>query len=136
MALTLLDTDTLSEVLKQKNPQVQARVAAYLRQHAALTISEFTWFEVQRGLLERDARRQLERFALFVSHCDVKPLTHDVFDTAAMLWTEARRSGRPHGDADVLIAATAIVHGMTLATSNTKHFDWISSLRVEDWRTQ
>ncbi|QDU88206.1 tRNA(fMet)-specific endonuclease VapC [Pirellulimonas nuda] len=134
MAPTLLDTDTLSEVLKQKDQRVRSRVADYLGQHAALTISAFTWFEVQRGLLEKHASRQIDRFATFVNHCDVKPVSHEVFHRAAVLWADARRSGRPRGDADLLIAATAMAHGLTLATSNTRHFEWISGLSLDDWR--
>lgn len=31
--------------------------------------------------------------------------------------------GRPQDDIDLLIAATAAVHGLTLVTRNTKHFE-------------
>jgi predicted nucleic acid-binding protein len=36
-------------------------------------------------------------------------------------------------DFDLLIAATALYHQLVLATLNARHFDGISSLRVEDW---
>lgn len=35
---------------------------------------------------------------------------------------------------DPLIAATALVHGLTLVTSNTGEFRRVSGLNVEDWR--
>jgi predicted nucleic acid-binding protein len=37
-------------------------------------------------------------------------------------------------DADLLIAATALEHGMTLATGNAADFSWIAGLTLEDWR--
>jgi tRNA(fMet)-specific endonuclease VapC len=38
-------------------------------------------------------------------------------------------------DFDILIGATAIVHGLTLVTNNTRHFENISGLALEDWST-
>jgi tRNA(fMet)-specific endonuclease VapC len=43
------------------------------------------------------------------------------------------RSGRPTGEADILIAATALTHGATLVTHNIRHFDGIDGLKIEDW---
>jgi len=33
---------------------------------------------------------------------------------------------------DALIAATALIHGLTLVTSNVKYFEWIEDLSVLD----
>jgi tRNA(fMet)-specific endonuclease VapC len=41
--------------------------------------------------------------------------------------------GRPAGDMDVLIAATAMAHGHSLITRNPKHFRHIPTLIVEDY---
>jgi tRNA(fMet)-specific endonuclease VapC len=46
---------------------------------------------------------------------------------------ELRRRGEPIGDADVLIAASALVHGLTVVTNNEGHFRRISGLDVENW---
>lgn len=42
MDLALLDTDMLSELLKQRNPQVVANAAEYLREHRQFAFSVFT----------------------------------------------------------------------------------------------
>jgi tRNA(fMet)-specific endonuclease VapC len=80
MEKALLDTDTLSEVLKQRDPLVNQRAATYLSEHG-----EFTWFEVQRGLLEKNALQQIEYFATFVAHCDVKSLDRETFGKAVTI---------------------------------------------------
>jgi tRNA(fMet)-specific endonuclease VapC len=36
-------------------------------------------------------------------------------------------------DADILIAATAMKHGMVVVTDNTQHFKRIKGLKVENW---
>jgi len=136
MEPTLLDTDVLSEVLKQRSRLVKQRAADYLSEHQSFTFSEFTWFEIQRGLLDKNAVQQTEYFATFVTHCDVKSLDRKTFGKAAELWSKARQTGKPHSDADILIAATALVHNLTLATGNTKHYDWIESLKLDNWRVE
>jgi len=44
-----------------------------------------------------------------------------------------KRSGRPVGLEDVLIAATARANGYTVVTHNTKHFLGLPEVKVEDW---
>lgn len=42
--------------------------------------------------------------------------------------------GRPQKDADLLIAATALEHSLSLVTGNTADFSWIATLTLENWR--
>ena len=58
-----------------------------------------------------------------------------VLDKAAELYADLRRVGRLIEDADLLIAAIALVHELTLVTNNTAHFSRIADLPVEDWLT-
>jgi predicted nucleic acid-binding protein len=44
-------------------------------------------------------------------------------------------SGHPVDAVDMQIAATALVHNLTLVTHNTKDFQHIPSLRLDDWHT-
>jgi predicted nucleic acid-binding protein len=41
--------------------------------------------------------------------------------------------GRPTMSTDLFIAATALVHDLTLVTHNTRHFQNVPDLAVEDW---
>ena len=124
----------LSEILKQKDPIVVQRAAAYLHAHKQFTFSAFTRYEVVRGLKAKGATRQLTQIATFCAHSAILPITDTVFDRAADLWVSARAAGRPQKDADLLIAATALEHGLALATGNTADFSWIPGLAIEDWR--
>ena len=44
-----------------------------------------------------------------------------------------KRSGTPIGPMDMLIAATALTHGLTLVTHNTREFSRIPNLKLQDW---
>lgn len=61
-------------------------------------------------------------------------VTDPVLERSANLWVKARRGGHPRYDADLIIAATALEHGRTLATGNAAHFSWINGLDLDDWR--
>lgn len=134
MNATLLDTDILSEILKQQDATVAANAARYLAQHGAFTFSAFSRFEIRRGYLERQATRQLQRFDEFCRHSIVLPVSDAVLDRASELWAAARRGGHPCGDADLIIAATALVDKLSLGTGNARHFTWAPNLELSDWR--
>jgi len=44
-----------------------------------------------------------------------------------------RRSGRPIDDFDILIGSTAVAHGLTLVTRNTRHFADLANRQLENW---
>jgi tRNA(fMet)-specific endonuclease VapC len=130
----LLDTDALSEVLRQRNVNVRKHSQQYLRSHGQFAFSAVTRFEIIRGYKDVGAATQLQRFVTFCGHSLVLPLTDAIFDRAADLWVIGRQGGHPRSDADLLIAATAMEHGCRLVTGNVSHFAWISGLTLDDWR--
>ncbi len=58
-------------------------------------------------------------------------------DAVARRYAELRAllesQGRPIADLDLIIAATALVHGLTLVTHNTSDFARVPGLILEDW---
>ena len=61
-----------------------------------------------------------------------------VFDGACAqefgrLWGVLRRQGTPTNPVDLMIAAVAVVHDLTLVTHNTTHFQHVPNLRLDDW---
>ena len=46
-----------------------------------------------------------------------------------------RQKGRPTGEVDALIAAVAVANGAVLVSHNTRHFEHIDGLLLEDWLT-
>ncbi len=130
----LLDSDTLIDVLRQRNPCVTARATSYLNSQGQFTFSSLTRYEVLRGLILRNAQTQLASFDTFCHNSQILPLTQIVLDRAARLWAEGWQLGKSVRDADLIIAATALEAGLDLATSNTMHFAWINGLVTENWR--
>jgi tRNA(fMet)-specific endonuclease VapC len=60
------------------------------------------------------------------------------FDSSAArhygeLRADLERAGTPIGDADMRIAAIARARGLTVVTNNTRHFERVAGLPVENW---
>ena len=128
----LLDTDTLSYILKQLEP-VASKARAYISDDGDIAISAITYYEIMRGLKFAGATQQLQAFEDFAQLNDVLAVDADVCRRAAEVHAELRRSGALIEDADLLIAATALVNECVLVTNNIAHYARISGLEFENW---
>ena len=126
--LVLLDTDTLSEVMKGKNTNVAENARHYLKTHGQFRISVITRYEILRGLKAKQAERQI---AIFEDRCNksyVYPVTDDIVMQASDIYAYLYRRGLLINDADILIAATALIYNLILITGNVDHFNRVSNL--------
>ena len=62
------------------------------------------------------------------------PLDSPTVAKAALARADLRRHGLPIGPYDLLIAATALEHGLTMVTHNAREFERVPGLLVEDWQ--
>lgn len=131
----LLDTDTLSEILKGRDPRIQQKAHDYLTWHGRFSFSLMTRYEILRGLKAKGATRQLVDFERFCRVSEVLPLTDPIIMRAAELYADLKRRGQLISDAALLIAATALEVGRVLVTNNVAHFQRIPNLPVISWRT-
>jgi tRNA(fMet)-specific endonuclease VapC len=128
----LIDTDVLSAI-QRNDPQAMSRLAEYISLFGRATWSVITSYEVLRGLRwKRAMGKELALKRICEGH-EVLALTRDIADVAAQLHADCKTRGIVAGDADTLIAATAIVHGMGVATGNVRHFREFSQLYLENW---
>jgi tRNA(fMet)-specific endonuclease VapC len=135
MTRALLDTDTLSEFFKGRDPDLRQKALDYLQQHRRLIFSLITRYEILRGLKAKQASQQLVRFEALCRASTVLPLTDRIIVRAADLYADLKQRGQLISDADLLIAATALHHGLTLITHNTAHYSRIPGLALDDWKT-
>src|SRR5207253_1713425 len=132
---SLLDTDTLSQMMRGVNPNVQRKSTEYINQFGMFAFSLVTRDEVLRGLKAKNATRQLRDFELFCSANRIHPITDEIIVRAADLYADLKRRGQLISDADLIIAATALVHGLVLVTTNTAHYSRIPGLTLDCWTT-
>ena len=106
----------------------------YLDRWQRFTFSVLTRYEILRGLRAKGAVRQELAFDALCRLSQVLPLTDPIVVRAAAIYADLQLRGKLIGDADILIAATALEYGLTLATGNTAHFERIPGLQVISWR--
>lgn len=130
----LIDSDTLSMYMR-KEPLVVANAQAYLSAYGIFSFSSITRFEILRGLKVKDAHSRLASFELLCSNNEIVGLDHSVINCAADIYASLRKSGQLIGDADILIAATAMNLNIPLVSNNTSHFERIADLKLVNWNT-
>lgn len=87
-----------------------------------------------QGLHDRESAKYWWRFReLLENQYPVLPFDAAVADIYGGLAAEARRQERPGPVLDPMIAATALHHGLAIATLNARDFDGIPGPSVEDW---
>jgi tRNA(fMet)-specific endonuclease VapC len=135
---SLLDTDTLSEIIRMKNKSIVARAREYLAQYGAYSFSTITVFEITQGYCKVGAEKRLHQFLRQVENERVLPFTTSMAVLAGRIDAELERRGVAVGRSDCMIAATAIEHGLELVTGNTRHFERIREigfpLLLANWR--
>ena len=134
MPLThLLDTSVYSQPIKRAPlGSVQRRWATV--GDSSLSTSVICEAEVLQGLEAKRSDRLWRRYeSVLKGRMHVLPVDIRVAECYARVQAAATRMGRTRPAFDLLIAATALVHGLTLATCNVRHFEGIESLTVEDW---
>ena len=134
----ILDTDTLSEIIKTKDPIVLGNAADYLDEHGQLSFTSATVHEVLFGLHCKSATRQIAAFfELMAEHEEIVPTKQD-YHLAARIRADLQRAGTPIGSFDPLIAACAVERGLPLVTGNTRHHGFIQNagyaLQLINWR--
>jgi tRNA(fMet)-specific endonuclease VapC len=129
----LLDTSVYCQPLRRKPlPSVVARWKKL--GDAALSVSVLCEAEVLQGLEAKDSQELWERYrSLLEGRLRMLAVTPDVARTYAALAGPLIRQGKPRPVVDLLIAATAKSAGLVLATLNTRHFENLEGLAVEDW---
>jgi toxin FitB len=137
----LLDTNILSELRRPKpEPKVPAFVAGLPLD--AMFVSSVTLAEIRFGIeLLADAHRRatlndwlnLKVRPMFENR--VLPVSEDVMFKWRLLVEEGRKSGHTFSQPDLIIAATALHHGLTVVTRDTSDYAKAGVQLLNPWAT-
>jgi predicted nucleic acid-binding protein len=105
-------------ILHLRNQSGYSIMTDRLAEEADIYVSAMTRFEVMRGMRDRERESTFELLNSF----EALDVTSEIADQAGELIRSWRKHGITLGDADAIIAATALFHGLALVTTNPKHF--------------
>ena len=135
----LLDTNVISELRKLGDGRADARVAAWVldRDAASFYISALTLMELEIGILriERRDAAQGKRLRTWMDRHVLPEFLERTLpvDSAVALKCAQLHVPDPRSERDALIAATAIVHGMTVVTGNIVDFGSTGAEVIDPW---
>ena len=127
-----LDTNMVAAHLK-RNPVVTQRMRHAEAGGYPVMVNAVSYYETRRGLLFAGAQKQLAAFEQLWRVQGIVMIDQPVLDKAADIYADLRARGQLIEDADILMAAIALVNDLALVTGNTAHFSRLSGLQLEDW---
>ena len=127
----MLDTNIVIYTIKSKPSEVRE---AFKKHDGQMCISTVTLGELIYGA-EKSAQpeRNLEVVEEMVARLSVLPLTNQDAGHFGQLKAELAAKGTPIGPYDTMIAGHARSQGLVLVTNNTKEFERVPGLRLENW---
>lgn len=127
----LLDTNICIQYLNRRHPEVTRRIAAAGPDR--LVVSSLTVAELHFGAA-RSGRPEANRERLTVFLDELRSVSFDdrCGERFGRLKAERLAVGRPIPDFDLAMAATALVHGYGVVSSD-RHLSSLPGVMVEDW---
>lgn len=129
--MILLDTNICIYIINQQPAQVLQRLIQVGRE--SLVISTVTVAELAFGVAKStrvDSRAKLKNF---LSNFPILDWNED----AAWVYGDVRKSlelkGQRIGERDLLLACQALALDATMVTNNTREFERIEGLKLENW---
>ena len=126
----LLDTNIVSVHLRR-----QAGLTHRFIQHSGrLSIPTLVLAELYAWAHGRDDPTSvLEKIRLLLEDVELLGFEQNSAERFGIIQTQLLRRGITVNPVDLMIAAVALVHDLTVVTHNTKDFQNIPGLRLEDW---
>jgi len=130
----LLDTNVLSEIIK-KNPNQNFITKLGTVPSPAILTAAICVMELRYGAMKRgnpfDFWQRIEQQIL--SKVRILEFSYNEAIKAGELLHQLYSMGQPIGLEDVMIGSIALCNDLTVVSGNTKHFEKISGLQVENW---
>ncbi len=127
----MLDTNLCIAVIREKPGTVRT---AFNRHHTQMCISSVTVMELLYGVeLSAQPQRNLATVEGFIARLEVLDYDSAAAAHTAQIRAELKKAGMQIGPYDQMIAGHARSRGWVVVTNNTKEFQRVAGLRIEDW---
>jgi len=128
----LLDTNVCIQYLNGRSENIRRHIQT--RQTETLTLCAIVKAELFYGVLKSaNPDKNLERLTTFINHFSSLPFDDSTARTYGHIRSYLEYKGMPIDPNDLMIAAIAIAHNLILVTHNTREFNRVPDLMLEDW---
>jgi tRNA(fMet)-specific endonuclease VapC len=128
----MLDTNIIAYLRNNKPEEVRKRFLKL--KPGEICISSITYAELFYGIC-KSSKPEVNRFALlnFLSAIEILPFDDLAAEEYGRIRFDLKQKGNLIGANDLLIAAHAKSRNIVLVTNNTKEFERVQGLRLENW---
>ena len=99
-----------------------------------IAIPSIVLYELEYGIAKSNSpTKRQDQLNEICSVVEVLPFNKQEAHCSALIRTNLEKKGTPIGPYDLLIAGTAVSHQGILVTNNTKEFNRVSGLKLENW---
>jgi tRNA(fMet)-specific endonuclease VapC len=127
----LLDTNILSDLIKHPQGLVFQRIATVGEDRVCTSI--IVACELRFGAAKSGSSRLINQLERILEVLPVLPLESPVDRHYAEIRVHLEQAGTPIGPNDLLIAAHALALDLTLITANTREFERVPGLILDNW---
>ena len=127
----MLDTNIVIYAIKNRPQQIRE---CFKKHQGQMCISTVTLGELIFGAeRSQQVERNLADIEAMVARMETLPLDNEAAYHFGQIRNELYRTGQPIGPYDMMIAGHARSSGLILVTNNTKEFERVTGLRLENW---
>ena len=127
----LIDTDTIIYCLKG-NEVTKRKLELHLND--PIKISVITLMELYYGAYKsQKIENNLAKIKALETSLEVLPANQEIVEIFGMLKSKLEKTGKSMDDFDLILASTALSHNLIIVTNNTKHFQRVEGLKIENW---
>lgn len=129
----ILDTDALSAIVSPRCPERLVRGLAAMG--GTVFTTAVNWAEICYGLARHPSGKRLRKRyqELVLPALTILPFDEECAGVYGGLRSGLERQGQRLGEADLMIAAIALRHGLVLVSGNVRHFSRVPGLKVTNW---
>jgi len=131
----MLDTCICSFIMREQPDAVIKRLEQAVLRNQRIVVSAITYAEMRFGTIGKKASpRHAQLVDAFCARLDaVLPWDRAAVDSTTEIKGALAAAGTPIGPNDTAIAGHAIAAGAVLVTNNTREFERVPGLILEDW---
>jgi len=130
--LYMLDTNMCSYIIRD-NPKGVFKKLKEIEQKHTVALSSIVVSELLYGAKKRGSAKLIKVVSLFIEQFVIYDYDKASAQEYAQIRTTLEKKGQIIGVHDMLISAHALSLGATVVTNNTKEFERVDGLSIENW---
>lgn len=130
--LYMLDTNICSYIIRNKPQSIKSKLQEVEENHT-IALSSIVVSELLYGATKKDSPKLMKIVSAFIDNFIIYDYSKISAQSYANIRTDLEKKGKIIGANDLLIASHALSLGAVLVTNNTREFERVEKLSLEDW---